>query len=87
MNLKVKDKGQNGCRNIIRAKWDNLTSLDLSNKTIYIDYNSIGAAGCLLLVKGAWKNLATLNLSNYITTKGAILQEQQAVNISSKEIG
>ncbi len=54
--------GDEGCRHLSSAKWNNITHLSLCIIMIYSAENSIGAEGCRDLSTAEWNNLTMLDL-------------------------
>ncbi len=61
--MKLQNIGNSGCEYLSKAKWKNMTTLDLCMLfQLNLDDNNIGDEGCEYLSKADWKHLTILNL-------------------------
>ena len=56
---------EGGCKELIQAKWDKLTNIDLGTKMIYKARNNIGDGGCAFINKWNFPLLEAIDLGSY----------------------
>ena len=62
--------GDAGCEYLSKAKWTNLTQLNLSIILIDLESNKISDVGCEFLTKTKWENLTLLDLGIFMVHLG-----------------
>lgn len=79
--------GGEGCDHLIQAGWNNLTTLNLSNKFDNKGNSQIKELGCQNLSKSEWNNLTILDLSADYIIQPIIKLGNEDVNILAKLSG